>query len=86
MNQMGRAGFEHPNEKSPEVFQGKEVSDTTLNYSTIAMVQNPVHLLQKNPELMQVIENWTDLPEHIRQAILTLVESAAIAVNDQVSK
>ena len=54
--------------------------------SAMAMVQNPVHLLQKNPELVQVAENWPDLPEHIRQAILTLVESAAIAVNGQVNK
>jgi len=68
------------------VLQDKEVSDTIPSHPTIAMVQNPVHLLQKNPELMQVVENWTDLPEHIRQAILTLVESAAIAINDQVNK
>lgn len=83
---MGWAGFEYPSEKSPEVLQGKEVSNTIANHSTIAMVQNPVHLLQKNPELMQVVENWLALPEHIRQAILTLVGSATIAVNDQVSK
>jgi hypothetical protein len=83
---MGWAGLEYPSEKSPEVLQGKEVSNTTPNHSTISMVQNPVHLLQKNPELMQVVENWPDLPEHIRQAILTLVESAAIAINDQVNK
>jgi hypothetical protein len=83
---MGWAGLEYSSEKWPQVPQYKEVSNITPCHSTIAMVQNPVHLLQKNPELMQVVENWPDLPEHIRQTILTLVESVTIADNDNVSK
>jgi hypothetical protein len=84
--QMGWAGLEYLGEKSPEVLHDKEVSNITPSHSTIAMVQNPVHLLQNNPELMQVVENWAALPDHIKETIKTLVGTVTIAVNDQVSK
>jgi hypothetical protein len=34
-------------------------------------------LSQKDPDLAQVVERWPDLPEHIKQTIKTLVETAS---------
>jgi hypothetical protein len=83
---VGGIGLEHSPDKSSEVLHDKELSNTTPSHSTIAIVQNPVHLLQNNPELMQVVENWAALPDHIKETIKTLVGTVTIAVNDQVSK
>jgi hypothetical protein len=33
-------------------------------------------LYQKSPDLTRVIEAWPTLPDHIRKAILALVETA----------
>ena len=50
------------------------------------MVQNPVHLIAKNPQLMHVVDSWSNLPEHIKQTIMTLVGTVSIADNDNVNK
>ena len=42
------------------------------------------NLLQKNPELGQVINIWSELPDHIKQTIETLVGSVA-AKNEEIS-
>ena len=34
-----------------------------------------VFLEQKSPELAAIVTAWPNLPDHIRQAIITLVES-----------
>ncbi|MGA2091832.1 MAG: hypothetical protein ABSH16_00295 [Sedimentisphaerales bacterium] len=33
-------------------------------------------LSQKDPDLSRVVERWFDLPEHIKQTIKTLVDTA----------
>ncbi len=37
----------------------------------------PAQPISAYPDLVPVVEFWASLPSHIRQAILTLVESAA---------
>ena len=36
-------------------------------------VQNTVHLIANHPELQQLIEAWSKLPDHIKSAIQTLI-------------
>jgi hypothetical protein len=31
--------------------------------------------MQKHPDLQAVIERWPNLPEHVKQAILTLIST-----------
>ena len=72
---MGRAGFEHLAEKSTQSHTSKELSNTLPTETSIAMVQNPVHILYKHPELIQVIDLWPELPDYIKQTIMTLIRS-----------
>ena len=37
--------------------------------------KTPAILLQKYPELAQVVEAWERLPEHIKAAVITLVQT-----------
>jgi hypothetical protein len=39
-------------------------------------VHNTVHHTEVGSDLQQVIDAWPGLPEHIKQAIKTLVETA----------
>ena len=64
---MGGTGLEHINVKPSE--------SNTYENSKKSTVQNPVHLLEKYPELADLLTRWPSLSEHIRQAIKALVES-----------
>ena len=83
---MGGIGLEHLPEKSPEVSQDKGLSNTKPHAPTAVTVQNPVHILQKYPELYQVIDAWTELPDHVKQTIKTLVSSVAGLNNHEENK
>ena len=83
---MGGIGLEHLPEKSPEVTRDKGLSNTPPNSPTTAMVQNPVHILQKHPELYQVVDAWAELPDHIKQTIKTLVSSVTGLNNHEENK
>ncbi len=53
VNQMDQAGFGFPAENPSQVLYSKEVSNTSHSATTTAMVQNPVHILQKRAELKE---------------------------------
>lgn len=38
-------------------------------------VQNPVHILEKHPELADLIARWPDLPETVKQSIIDTVRN-----------
>ena len=40
------------------------------------MVHNQVHNTEFSPELQQIIDRWDDLPEHVRQTIKMLIDTA----------
>jgi hypothetical protein len=44
------------------------------------------HIIEKHPELGQIINNWTALPDHIKETIKTLVGTVTIAGNDSAGK
>jgi hypothetical protein len=83
---VGGIGLEHSLGKSPEVSQDKGLRNYHSTSSTTTMVQNPVHLMQKHPELCQVIDAWTELPNHIKQTIITLVSSVTGLNNHEENK
>ena len=70
---MGRGGFE-PKSVSND---NKELTKNTEP----GTVQNQVHLLEKHPELTEIVRLWPGLPEYIRQAIKTLVKSFQVKEN-----
>ena len=81
---MGDIGLEHSKKDLSEVKQNNELNDTLQNTPQPTRVQNPVHILQKHPELQQVVNAWAELPEHIKQTIETLVGSVTIK-NEEIS-
>jgi hypothetical protein len=49
----------------------KDVTKTSQN----SRVHNPVHLPHFSSDLQHIIDCWDDLPEHIKAAVKTLIES-----------
>ena len=72
---MGDIGLEPFSENSSQATDNKEVKDTPCSTPTPEKVQNQVQILQKHPELKQLIKVWPELPEHIKAAIKALIES-----------
>jgi len=66
---------------SPKGFEPLNENQQTADNKTLTENQNPVlstgldKILQKYPELAQLVEVWPKLPEHIKAAIKTLVEA-----------
>ena len=58
--------------ESSEGLERTQVDPTCPEYGT----QPGPHCDPDNPDVAHVVDAWPGLPEHIRQAILTLVESA----------
>jgi hypothetical protein len=83
---MGPLGLEYLEDKSSQVLSSKALSGDLEGKGQSTMVQNPVHLIAKNSDLMQVVESWSNLPEHIKQTIMTLVGSVTIDGNDNAGK
>jgi hypothetical protein len=48
------------------------VNKELIANSKMPEVQNPVHVLQKYPDLAELVDRWPDLPESIRGEILRL--------------
>jgi hypothetical protein len=51
--------------------QNKELTNTVTTDFAISLAI----LLQKHPELKQIIESWSAIPEHIKQTINTLIKA-----------
>jgi len=47
------------------------------------LAENLALLYQKYPELQQIISAWPDLPEHIKAAVKTLVNSSLRGRTDE---
>ncbi len=71
---------------NPQAPENKEVS----NVGDKGAVHDPVHVgplaedaLSKMPhDLKQIMTGWPDLPEHVRQAIVTLVASVTVTARE----
>jgi len=72
---LGVTGLETFPEKTPQATENNTLSGTTPNTPKQERVQNQVQIMQKHPDLASLIETWPDLPEHIKQAIQSLVEA-----------
>jgi hypothetical protein len=57
--------------QNPQVTNRKDVMKIHQN----SRVHNPVHLQHFSSDLLQIIGCWDDLPEHIKAAVKTLIES-----------
>ena len=73
---MGDTGLEHPPKQTSEVLQNKELNSTSIDTHESIRVQNQVQILDLSPDLATVIKSWTELPDHVRQTILTLVDAS----------
>ena len=72
---MGGTGLELNSQKSSQPLKNKEVKDNLCPISEHKRVQNPVQILQKHPDLEQIIVAWPELPEHIKAAIKALIQT-----------
>ena len=57
--------------KKPQHMPNKALSKATKS----KRVQNPVQKSKKPPKLLQVINAWPSLPEHIEKTIITLIQT-----------
>ena len=70
---MGDTGFEVSSQKTTQAQHNNALSNTAANTPQQEKVQNQVQILQKHPELKQIIKVWPDLPEYLKQAIKALL-------------
>jgi hypothetical protein len=77
---MGPVGPEQNLKELPQVFENKGVSSGPARTTAQEEVQNQVHVAPipapLPPDLAAVVKAWPRLPDHIKQAILTLVQTA----------
>ena len=87
---MGRAELEINSQETPQPIENKDVSSTPHSTPAQEAVHDPVHveslsedaLSQIPHELKQIISVWPDLPEHVRQAVVTLVASVTVTARE----
>ena len=80
---MGRGGLEPPTHGFSIHCQG-ELTDCRSNTSEPCkknLAENLALLVQEHPDLAQIGEAWPNLPEHIKQAIKALINTAADCKN-----
>jgi hypothetical protein len=77
-----------PNRKPPEPFLEKHFRTLPIHQNNTSEHQIGAHLVHQvtsgsdepsphvDPRLIEIINQWPELPEHILQTILTIVESA----------
>lgn len=71
---MGRAGLEVSAENTSQAQENTALSSTSTTTIQQERVQNVVQILQKHPELMQVLEVWETLPAADRKEIISVIE------------
>ena len=85
---LGRAGFELSTKKHSQAPTSKELSSILPCTPETERVQNPVHVdtssEDTSSELTEIIEAWSELPEHIKQTIMTLLGSVAV-ISEEIS-
>ncbi len=87
---MGRAGLELDSQETTQLLENKDVSSRPHSAAAQEAVQDPVHvgalsedaLSQVPHELKQIITGWPKLPEHVRQAIVTLAASVTVTTRE----
>ncbi len=87
---MGRAGLELDSQETPQPLENKDVSSRPHSTPAQEAAHDPVHvgslsedaLSQMPHDLKQIITGWPDLPEHVRQAIVTLVASVTVTARE----
>ncbi|MCX5636879.1 MAG: hypothetical protein NTX52_04195 [Planctomycetota bacterium] len=64
-----------PSSGKPQPLDNKEPIAKTGERPKSQEVHNPVHILEKYPELADLITRWPSLPEHIKEAIKALIKA-----------
>ena len=85
---IGQGGYRQDYENhcliAPRGFEPLKGNQQPVDNKTLTKNQNPVlstgldKILQKYPELEQIITAWPNLPEHIKVAIKALIESVQV--------
>ena len=65
-------GFANRPPQQSNPLQNKDIAQNDNNVLASCLA----FLSQKDPDLSRVVERWFDLPEHIKQTIKTLVDTA----------
>jgi len=85
---MGALGLE-PRTYALKGRCGNDVSAVNKGLTGIEQDDFAIYLatmLQKHPELEQILSAWGELPDHIKQTIQTLVGTVTIGDNDSTGK
>jgi hypothetical protein len=69
--QLDRASVYGTEGKNSQIPQNKTVAETSKTDLASYLAQ----IAQKHPDLAEIVKVWPELPEHIKQAIKTLVEA-----------